>query len=411
MTVKQPESKKKKKGYRYDAEKNTWICNRWLVDVRVWEGKGKETRHRSWHDTKKEADDTETSLKIKSREKRLGVYKEPETKHCAVTVKQIFERYRKTLNDAEKARAENVGNIFLSIFADDLSPLELETAHWQLFINERLKTVSAETVSRDSVPLVAALKQASKMFPIELAGYKPPEFPRPKLKKRNSESRHVITEREKDGIIKAILNQREKLEQAVRTQSRPVIALMFELAWMLGLRLGEVRKLVKSDYNRESYSLRAIRWKTGGVTIFEDLPKQVTEIIEKAMRTSETELIFSLPCSRATFYEIIEKACEANGLIYGRGKIGGVTFHSTRHAFTTRLVQVTDPTTAQAFTGHSDKTMIMYYSHATPESKRRAMTALYGDKRDEKSKLQEIFDKVISGKMALDEFINSVKIA
>ena len=80
----------------------------------------------------------------------------------------------------------------------------------------------------------------------------------------------------------------------------------------------------------------------------------------------------------------------------------GVSFHSLRHSFVTRLMQVTDLATTQSFSSHSDESMVMLYSHATDERRRLAMQKLYGEQPEEQ--LDEIFTKIKSGDLDLDEF-------
>ena len=54
-----------------------------------------------------------------------------------------------------------------------------------------------------------------------------------------------------------------------------------------------------------------------------------------------------------------------------------MVLHDARHTATTRLRQAgLDLATIQSVTGHSDKTMVLYYSHATLASRERAAAAL-----------------------------------
>jgi len=114
---------------------------------------------------------------------------------------------------------------------------------------------------------------------------------------------------------------------------------------------------------------------------------------------------FQTPTSDHTLTAILREACNAVGIPYGRDTTGGITFHNTRHSFTTRLIAVTDLATARSFTGHSDNQMVAYYSHATAESQRAAMEALYGS-----DNLREIFDAVRDEKMSFDDFKKVVKL-
>jgi len=242
--------------------------------------------------------------------------------------------------------------------------------------------VKASTIGREITLLSAAVRSAPEMFPDELENFEAPRIPRPKVQTQKGKGR-VVTESEKDRILEAIRSGRTKKEREQRRASRPAIAAMFELAWLLGLRLGEVLKLTPADYDPNSRSLRVVRWKTGAVTRFDHLPDRAVEILAE-FTAEPAATIFPLSCSLVTMYSVLRAACTECGIEYGRESIDGVTFHATRHSFTTRLVEVTDLATAQSFTGHANKQMIAYYSHASDGSRRAAMERMYGENRLEK---------------------------
>lgn len=181
---------------------------------------------------------------------------------------------------------------------------------------------------------------------------------------------------------------------------------MFELAWLLGLRLGEVLKLTPADYDPNSRSLRVVRWKTGAVTRFDHLPDRAVEILAE-FTAEPAATIFPLSCSLVTMYSVLRAACTECGIEYGRESIDGVTFHATRHSFTTRLVEVTDLATAQSFTGHANKQMIAYYSHASDGSRKAAMERMYGS--DKHEKLIEILINLRGGSVDLERAARSIE--
>jgi hypothetical protein len=161
--------------------------------------------------------------------------------------------------------------------------------------------------------------------------------------------------------------------------------------------------------------LNVIRWKTGALTVFEYLPEFICHKIKQASEASETDFIYTISGNYPKdFYAILKEAVETSGLVYGREALDGITFHSNRHSFTTRLIQKTDLATAQSFTGLSTKDLLGYYGHATDDSKRLAMESLYGESRELAiTELREIFDTVRAGKMDFAEFcalVSGVKI-
>lgn len=59
--------------------------------------------------------------------------------------------------------------------------------------------------------------------------------------------------------------------------------------------------------------------------------------------------------------------------------ITGVTLHTLRHTFATRLEDAgVDPFTARDLRGHATIQMTNYYTHATPDTMRRGVEALTG---------------------------------
>lgn len=71
---------------------------------------------------------------------------------------------------------------------------------------------------------------------------------------------------------------------------------------------------------------------------------------------------------------------------YGQWTPGGFTPHGTRHAATTRMLhRGRDIATVQGVTGHSDRTMVLVYGHATSQSMRKAVESLDGEDSGEKA--------------------------
>jgi integrase len=85
----------------------------------------------------------------------------------------------------------------------------------------------------------------------------------------------------------------------------------------------------------------------------------------------------SLRNTGSRFYRILREACAACDIPYGKKTIGGLVLHDARHTATTRMLQAgVDPATVGSITGHTDKSVILYYSHATADSRRKAVSVL-----------------------------------
>src|SRR5690606_21036426 len=215
--------------------------------------------------------------------------------------------------------------------------------------------VASDTIRRELTRIYAAFMTAEEMFPVELDGYEAPPIKRPKKQKRDGVARRTISAEEKDSIVKFLSDYRfPSRGWQVPDHTPLVMAGMFEFAWLLGLRYSEILGLLRRDFDRMPPRLRFRRFKTAEAATFEFLPDRAVEILAEMSDLSTTEFIFDLKLSTNAFEKILRQACEASGIPYGRKKTDGITFHSTRHSFTTRLVQVTDIATAASITGHSD---------------------------------------------------------
>ncbi len=398
-TIQKVEFTYRKPELRYDRERRVWVGYR--VDVRA----GRK-RHRPVFRTREKAEQFIVELLSQK------VYRDAGLKYASradVVLSQLLERRLKQIkNPKEVVRAKRIFEMFAATFDTDPLVTLIRKANFQTYINERMETgVKKATVDREITILSTAFKQASVLFPDELEDFEGPAIARPGYRKRKTQNRHVISDEEKDAVIVSILTQRLKREQPVRTRNRQVTAWIFEMGWLMGFRFSEVLGIAKTDYAPKFDTLRVRRGKTDDVSIIKYLPDRVKEILEMAARHSKSERIFDLTCSEHTFTDMIGEAFRANNITYGRDVADGSTFHSTRHSFTSRLVQVTDIATAQEFTAHSSGTMVNYYSHPTEESKRLAMERMYGKGRARS--LTAIYEKVRSGEMSLEEFLASVK--
>lgn len=393
MSIKRVDSDKRKKNHRYDNTSRKWIAYK----IDVWAGK---TRFRETFATKTEAERFVAELQSRSKYRKAG-FASPNSSKLRISA--LFERRLKMIDRRkERINSETAFRRFSEVVGFDILVTEIRKAHFQEYINSRLASVSPATIRREMTRIAGAINDAEKMFPIDLEGFEAPKIVRPKVKRTHS-ARRIITETEMNGIVSSILNSRLPNEQQTRTKARPIIAAMFELGWLLGLRYSEILGIEKKNFNETEGSLLFVRQKTQTLTRMEFLPEQAIKVLKQTAAASDSDLIFNLQCSGQTVLLVLKAAIEDNGISYGRRKLDGVTFHSTRHSFTTRLVQVTDIATAAAFTGHSDKEMVAHYSHATSASKKAAMTALYGTNE---KRLRDIFERIVSGDMKLEEFQN-----
>lgn len=373
------------KDSRYDPKKRKWVSYR--LDVQI---AGK--RYRNRFARKSDAEEFVDRLRSESRAAKAGISASP-SNDTDVRVSDLFEARLAHISERrEYIKASRVFKVFQNLLEFDLPVTRVTRAHFKAYIRSR-EGVSNATINREISCLSGAFSAASALFPESLAEYEPIKGVRlPKAKGRAYN--HVITPSEKDAIVDALLNGRLPYEHLARKRSRQGFARMFEFAWLLGLRFSEALNLRRSDYIDVSQTLVVYRSKTDTYTPIKFLPERAIEIIQEK---SGDDPLFDIYCTERTLQKMLRDACKDAKVPYGRCK--GVTFHSTRHSFTTRLVQVTDIATAASFTGHSDKAMVAYYSHASDASKQKAMQAMYGT-----SDLKEIFERVKDGRMKYEEF-------
>lgn len=377
MPIQQVLYRKKNGLARYDPKKQMYVGYR--IDVVV-----NGVRHRDGgFASRRDALIFIDRLKSDARDRRNGL--SPTVK--APFVSELFKKRLETMKH-DPVIAIRVFAKFESLLESDLRVTDIRSSHFQLYVNAR--DVAPGTIRRELNELSAAFRAGPVLFPDELDSYTPPRIARPRNPK--APARHIITRDEHDAIVAHLQGNGYQKQ----------IARMFSIAWFLGLRYGEIIKLKRSDL--KGRTLKVIRWKTNDVTLFEDLPDEVLNVLKSS--TNETEYFFSTKQTYPnSFYTEFGKAVKAAGLVYGKGKLDSVVFHSARHSYITRLVQVTDLATAKAFSGHSTDVMLAHYSHATPASKKAAMQKMYGQGVD----LRKIYDKIRAGELSFEEFKKAIK--
>ena len=382
MTIERLILTRKRTGSSYDPKLKAYITYR--VHVRV---NGRRYRQ-SGFPNRKAAEAFVDGLRQKKAFVKAGL----QAPVGPVRLQQLFDaRIKQIPRHAEQIRAKRIFNYFVEL-AGNILIGELRPAHIQKFINAR-KNVKPETVNREINLLSAAFRRAPELFPDELEDFEPPKIPRPKFKRKRRE--RTITPAEKDAIL-AELYADPRDETEAEYQNRLRIGRMFHIAYLLGMAYSEVANLKRENYTGEQLSF--IRKKTGNPVRFEWLPDEAHDVLQAAINASQSDYIFTHSGSTPkNFYRITKQAIEAAGLPYGRDN--GVTFHSARHSFVKAAMQHADLKTVGSMSGHSDATMVMLYTHASPESRKKALQSMYG-----KKDWRAIYDKIRNGKMTFAEF-------
>jgi integrase len=385
--IKQVEFEKQREGTKFDPEKGKWLG--FQADITI-----AGRRIRSVFATRKKAETYVEEAKFAAKLKRAGAARAIDPP----TVRKLFDaRLKKIKVHSEKVRCRRIFNLFVSLLPKNAKITDVRPSDFTRFINAR-EGLKPETINREINPLSKAFSVATELFP-DLEDFEPPKIRRPKFKATRRE--RVVKAEEKDAIVANLYRPREDKESEAKYRNRVRIGRMFEIAWYLGMAYKEVATLKKSKYDGES--LHFTRAKTGAHITFEWLPPEVHKILRDAIADSDTEYVFTHSGSTPkNFTYTMRLAVEAAGVDYGRDH--GITFHSARHSFVSNAIQHADLKTVASMTGHSDSQMVLLYSHASAQTRRRALESMYG-----KKDLREIFEKVRSGEMSFEEFERSLR--
>ena len=140
------------------------------------------------------------------------------------------------------------------------------------------------------------------------------------------------------------------------------------------MRHGEIDNLLWAHIGTER--IKVLGTKTNK-TRYVPITPVIAEVLAARKAATRSRYVFTAGGNTPpNFYRILGDACKAVGVPYGDER-NGIRMHDCRHTATTDLLQAgIDLSTVQAITGHSDRTMILYYSHPTGESLERAAKVL-----------------------------------
>jgi integrase len=161
---------------------------------------------------------------------------------------------------------------------------------------------------------------------------------------------------------------------------------LYTTAAMTGLRQGELVALrwrdidwpagvvrVRRSYSRGEWGTPKSRRSSRAVPLADRVAAELDEHFRRSAYRADDSLVFCHPQSgdpydashlRHRFYG----AMTAAGMGERRGRKGGITFHSLRHTFGTRMAAVGVPMrTLQEWMGHRDFTTTLIYADFAPD--------------------------------------------
>jgi integrase len=184
---------------------------------------------------------------------------------------------------------------------------------------------------------------------------------------------------------------REELEALLRAVPRddvlgPTEYALYTVAAMTGLRQGELVALrwrdidwtagvvrVRRTYTRGEWGTPKSRRSSRAVPLADRAARELERHFQRSAYRADDDVVFCHPHTgnpydasklRERFYD----AMRAAGMGHRVGREGGITFHSLRHTFGTRMAAVGVPMrTLQEWMGHRDHTTTLIYADFAPD--------------------------------------------
>jgi integrase len=353
----------------------------WGFDIRLYDAHGRDVGRKRQSGFLNEAEAASVVARIRQSE-RNRQYGVPVLSQAPTVAKLVAKHLEQVSNRREKVRATRVLNTLCAEIGETLTVDELHSSHLLKFVARRRHDgLSPSSINRELNIISAALNASPMYFPA-LSNWRTPKIPRPRHSKRRRE--RIITPEEVTRLLTWLYRPKEDEETTESVAKRRNVAHVFRIALLTASRKGEVCRLrwdqidwaggtfqivgTKNEYS-QAQTARYPRITDTIAAIFRD---------RRAVVPSRCKYVFTRDGGEAThYYEIMAKAATACGLLYGRNVEGGFVTHDTRHTAVTYLMQAGhDLKTVGALTGHSDKTMVMLYSHATKQTVNSAYDAL-----------------------------------
>jgi len=297
--------------------------------------------------------DAESLQALKKSEVLRGVYKRP----VKITFGGFGERYmdHAKANKRSWLRDQQMLEHLKEFFGSERQLTEITAGDIEGYKVYRRAFVSGSTVNRE----LALLK---RMFNLAIAwdlflDLNP--FRKVKFFREINISLRVVSPEEEEKLLR---------------NAAPYIQDLIRFALNTGLRIGEIFGLLWSYVDWEKSILNVFASKTQKTRVV-PLNADARKVLEYWALGKRNEFVFYNPETGKPFVDL--KA--GFGLACRKAGISGVTWHTLRHTFASRLVnRGADIVTVQELLGHSTVTVTMRYTHTNLDSKRAAVGKLEG---------------------------------
>lgn len=322
--------------------------------------------------SRRAAMDAVTRLKLGEKDEKYSI-----KKTIYPGVAEVLQAgINRLVSKKERSRAAKIFNLWLEILGKNLKLDELKTEHLNLYVKERRGKIKDASINREITNIASALHSAHKDFTV-LENWVCPRIPRLKVKRGRRE--RLITRLEIDALLKELFKPRGSSEAKEEYEKRRVVGQAFQMTLLTGARLGEITGLRWDhiDFAGKILQIHGVKSQYVSASVVRYL--ELTPTMVRIFRTRQNadafgEYVFCRTGNSITdYYLILGEAAKAAGLNYGQDKKGGFVTHDARHTAVTNMLQHgIDLSTIGSITGHSDKTLILHYAHASRESRRVA---------------------------------------
>lgn len=350
-------------GYRVDFEPEEYEADGTPIRNR---------RQETGFATRKAAEDAANLLKLAEKDEKYSI-----KKTIFPGISEVLQAgLERLVSKKEHARAVTIFNRWLKLLEKNIRINELKITHLKLYVNDRKGEIADGSINREMNTIASALHSAHLDFPV-LEDWICPRIPRLKVKRSRRE--RLISRDEINRQLGYLLAPRLEDESESDSFNRRTVGQAFQMEILTGARLGEIARIRWEHIDWENNVLQIHGTKTEYVSASVVRYLELTPTMESILRERQKfnrfgEYVFCRTGNTIThYYRIMEQAAKAVGVPYGKNKRGGFVGHDARHTAITRMLQAgVDLATVGSITGHSDKTLILHYSHATRESKRIA---------------------------------------
>jgi integrase len=320
----------------------------WWLD---YYDQGRQRVQESSHSTNRR--DAEQLFALRKSEIFRGIYKRP----VKITFGEFGERYmvHAKANKRSWLRDEQMLGNLKKFFGSERQLADVTPAEIEGYKLHRRAEVSGSTVNRE----LALLK---RMFNLAIDW---------DLFRDINPVRRVKFFRELNTGVRVVSPDEEG---KLLRNAAPYIQDMIRFALNTGLRTGEIFTLRWSDVDFEKSILNVFAPKTQKTRAV-PINSEARKVLEAWALGRKCEFVFYNLETGKPFVDLksgFGRACR-------KAKIDGVTWHTLRHTFASRLVnRGVDIVTVQQLLGHSAVTVTMRYTHTNLDSKHAAVAKLEG---------------------------------